>query len=363
MKPAKLSVLFCTFSYGGNGGIASGHPDVFRWISKTALEIPQDPRVGRYDWLELHDTPITMTRNRSVLEARKVGADVIVMIDSDMAPDYLVGKEPGAKPFFWSSFDFLYERLLRGKHSVVVAPYCGPSPDQMVYVFRWRNKMSGKNFINHDLQLDAFTREEAAVLGGIQEVGSGPTGLSMYSTGIFEFSEPQTPTDRYETLEEFRQGRIDAQECLRRLGQQYWFDYTFDKYGAHKTGTEDVVALRDLAICTWKKAGYNPLFCNWDAWAGHWKPERVGKPEILTIDNVGQKFVDAVHQPSQDTKLVEVDFSNEEISPNWEPPQQMRTAEQANQNFGNHVDRGQVREVLSVINTNGEPQKLHPLQT
>jgi len=40
--------------------------------------------------------------------------------------------------------------------------------------------------------------------------------------------------------------------------------------------------------------GYNPLRCNWDAWAGHWKVKCVDKPIVLTVDKVQQKYRDAV---------------------------------------------------------------------
>jgi hypothetical protein len=102
----KFNVGFVTFSYGGNGGISSEVPDIREWMVPLIVDISKDPRIDQIRIWNLADTPITMTRNRAVLQAREFGVDVLVMIDSDMKPDKYNG-QPDAKPFFQSSFDFL----------------------------------------------------------------------------------------------------------------------------------------------------------------------------------------------------------------------------------------------------------------
>jgi len=42
-----------------------------------------------------------------------------------------------------------------------------------------------------------------------------------------------------------------------------------------------------------QKLGYNPLFCNWDAWAGHWKPKCVGKPQFIEAKHISKKLKDS----------------------------------------------------------------------
>jgi hypothetical protein len=32
------------------------------------------------------------------------------------------------------------------------------------------------------------------------------------------------------------------------------------------------------------------VFCNWDAWAGHWKPKCVGKPQIVQAQDISAKL-------------------------------------------------------------------------
>ncbi len=262
----QFNVGFVTFSYGGNGGISSEVPNVREWMVPLVAEISRDPRIENVRIWNLADTPITMTRNRAVVQAREAKVDVLVMIDSDMHPDVALG-QPGAKPFFQSSFDFLVDHYHKGPVAIG-APYCGPPPVECVYIFRWQNRES--NNVTPDFQLEMFDRHTAASLIGIQECAALPTGLIMYDMRCFDLTEPKDETSKP------------------------WFYYEWkDKYAAEKASTEDVTQTRDLSLVGVTKLGYNPVFCNWDAWAGHWKPKCVGKPAILSASSVGHKLKDA----------------------------------------------------------------------
>lgn len=274
----KFSVGFCTFSYGGNGGISSEVPDIREWAVPLVGEIAKDPRVEQIRMWNLADTPITMTRNRCVLMAREFKVDVLVMIDSDMKPDLYAG-QPGAKPFFQSSFDFLVNHYPKGP-CVIGAPYCGPPPMESVYVFRWQSMQS--EHPNPDFQLEMYDRHTAAKLGGIQECAALPTGLIMYDMRAFDLTEP------------------------KKEGDKPWFFYEWtDLYQSQKASTEDVTNTREISLAGTQKLGYNPVFCNWDAWAGHWKPKCVGKPQYISAGNISgtlKKCWEANYEP--DTKLV-----------------------------------------------------------
>jgi hypothetical protein len=260
MQQRKLNVGLVTFSYGGNGGISSEVPDIREWMTPLVAEASRDPRIENIRIWNLADTPITMTRNRAVLQAREYGVDVLVMIDSDMKPDC----EPCGKPFFTSSFDFLYDHYEKGP-CVIGAPYCGPPPMECVYVFEWRNMQTGN--ANPDFQLKMYERSQAVKMSGIQECAALPTGLIMYDMRAFELTEPNTEADKP------------------------WFYYEYpDKYQAEKASTEDVTQTRDLSLVGTQKLGYNPLFCNWDAWAGHWKPKCVGKPQFIEAKHISEKL-------------------------------------------------------------------------
>jgi hypothetical protein len=39
-----------------------------------------------------------------------------------------------------------------------------------------------------------------------------------------------------------------------------------------------------------QRLGYNPVFCNWDAWAGHWKPKCVSKPQVISASGISEKL-------------------------------------------------------------------------
>lgn len=256
----KFNIGFCTFSYGGNGGISSEVPDIREWMVPLVAQASKDPRIENIRIWNLADTPITMTRNRAVLQAREYGVDVLVMVDSDMKPDMI----PGATPFFQSSFDFLVNHYPKGP-CVIGAPYCGPPPVECVYVFRWQNMQSHNP--NPDFQLEMYDRHTAVKMSGIQECAALPTGLIMYDMRAFALTEPKTD------------------------GDKPWFYYEWkDRYAAEKASTEDVTQTRDLSLVGTQKLGYNPVFCNWDSWAGHWKPKCVGKPVFLEAAHISDKL-------------------------------------------------------------------------
>lgn len=263
----KFNVCFAHFAYGGNGGISSETPDIREWQVPLVCDLARDQRFGEIRIFNISDTPITMSRNQAVLRARQMGADILVMVDSDMKPDMYVGQD-GARPFFQSSFDFLASHYAKGP-VVIGAPYCGPPPAECVYVFRWQNMQS--EHASPDYQLEMYDRHTGASLTGIQECAALPTGLIMFDMRCFDIIEP---TDE-------------------RSNSFAYYEWT-DKYQAQKASTEDVTMTRDLSLVGMQRLGYNPVFCNWDAWAGHWKPKCVGKPVIIGASQVSTKLRNAV---------------------------------------------------------------------
>jgi predicted O-methyltransferase YrrM len=269
MQPRKLSVLVANYAYGGNGGISMLHPTIAEWLVATVLKMKQDPRIGEIFHRTYSDTPITMSRCRTVLDARECGADLILMIDSDQIPDHALHEgDPYAKPFWESSFDFIYQNYDKGPH-VVGAPYCGPSPVNNVYVFRWASQRNAA--LEQDIQIEPYSRGEAAIKVGMEEVAALPTGLILFDVRVFELTEPKSKED------------------------PPWFYYEWKtKYADEKCSTEDVTATRDIALAGMSLLGYSPIYVNWDAWAGHIKPEIVGKPNPITTEQVNSKYRDAV---------------------------------------------------------------------
>ncbi len=288
MTPRKLKIAIATFPYGGNGAISSEFPHVGNWRARTMMKIMKDERCeDDIAHIELCDTPITMTRNRAVLQARKVNADVLLMIDSDMWPDHgLYTGDAYAKPFWNSSFDYLYNHWERGP-VVIGAPYCGSSPVNNIFVFRWGSDRNPEN-CQQDMAIKAYGREEAAIKVGIESVAALPTGLIMFDMRMFKLTEPPD---------------IEAGKYARG-----WFYYDWkDKYASEKVSTEDVTTTRDMSLMGMLKLGYNPILCNWDAWAGHVKQEVVPKPYPITLEQIESRYRAAAKNEISDTeRMVDV---------------------------------------------------------
>ena len=278
--PRQYNVAFSFFPYGGNGAAPSEHPAIRRWWGKTCQALTKNPLVRAFDSFDYADTPITMTRNRAVYGARKAGADILFMIDSDMVPDLYLNKEyavsmGGAhvgdvRPFVDTAIEYIDSHYEKGP-TVIVAPYCGPPPEEAPYLFTWESYPSGRD--NPNIRLRMFTRKEACEATGIGEVAALPTGLIAFDLRVFDHCEPK-PGDK-----------------------NGWFYYEYsDQYQMEKSGTEDVMCTRDLSLAVQRDLGYNPLRCAWDCWAGHVKPTVVGKPIPVYLDKIEERFRRAVQE-------------------------------------------------------------------
>lgn len=258
----RFDVMIAGFPYGG-----SEHPDVGAWIGGLRVKLVKDAeRIGRIEYHHFDDTPITMTRNAAIKTALDRKMDILVMVDSDMSPDFYLDR-PLAKPFWDSSFEFLINH--QGP-CVIAAPYCGPPPEENCYIFHWVKKES--EHPNVDLKMSMIPREMAAKCSGMQEVAALPTGLIM----------------------------IDMRAIAHLSPPWFEYDYADSPYNTQKATTEDVYFTRDCSFAGVK------VYSNWDAWAGHWKRKRVGPPTILTPDMVREDCRKAVannHLKSNQTLL------------------------------------------------------------
>lgn len=269
MQPAVVDILVCLFCYSGNGGVASTIPQLVFWWGSVFHKMKSDPRIGRVGTVELCDTPITMTRNQALLMARAGKFDFVLMLDSDNEPDAYIGKDPQATPFWDTAFDLAYDRLMKGKQTIVAAPYGGPPPEpgqidggEVPYLFQWENNES-------DVERPAFkirilTRNEAALMRGVHRVAALPTGVCLISTDTVKDMPPP------------------------------WFYYEFDEYAAKKNSTEDVVFTRNASLFHQAKHGENVCFATCDSWAYHHKTKKVGRPVLMPVEVVAEHFRKAV---------------------------------------------------------------------
>jgi predicted O-methyltransferase YrrM len=217
------------------------------------------------------------------------------MVDSDMKPDSRLGKDRDAVAFWPTALDFIYKSFEKGPH-VVGVPYCGPPPEECVYVFQWANS-EGEHANPNDMRLAMYSREQAAQFAGLHPVAALPTGLIAYDMRVFELTDP-----------------VHAFNALVAKGMQPrqaqllaspWFDYEWaDIWRSRKASTEDVVNTRDMAMACQAKLGYNPLYCAWSSWAGHWKSKCVDKPQPLTLEQVGEKYKQALRDNIESARRV-----------------------------------------------------------
>lgn len=320
MQAAKLDIYIAFLAYGGNGGIGMQLPEITLWYAKTLVEMQQDKRIGKILTKKFGDIPLTMERNRAVRCAKDVGADVIVMIDSDNVPDLYVGWKDWAKPFWKTSFDFLYERKLRGLPTVVCAPYCGPPPHptgggyENVYVFH--GEANESDVAEQHIRFCAYSREHAAQMRGIQSIAAGPTGVVMYSLDALDLMNVHRLTHE-QILQKYKAGDLTLERAKQLLAMQSWFFYEYtDAECTAKASTEDVTNTREIQMAGLVKHKQPVVFCNWDSWAGHYKPKCVGMPEPIYVETINQNYVEAVKQNvSLFDTLEEVDFMRPEDQP------------------------------------------------
>lgn len=285
----QYKIMFARFPGGG----VERH-ETTDWYTETVIKMKKDPRIAAIHPFKCGDTPITMNRNRCVYEALQLHVDYLLMIDSDMEPDPKGEggrlRYAGAKPFWETAWEFAMGH--RDVPMAICAPYCGPSPHNNMYVFRFGAK--NNKFRPSDRKLwsiDQFTREEVAVRGGIEEIPAAPTGLVLYDMRCFStmMPDPKVSPDLYKGW--------------------YYYEWT-DQFAMEKASTEDVTQTRDMTFAFYSTGGKKggKMYCAWDCFAHHIKTEHVPKPELIRPDQIGAMYLAALKNPvASDEQLVMVD--------------------------------------------------------
>ena len=99
-----------------------------------------------------------------------------ILLDNDNEPD----AEPDGKPFWDTSFDFMFRRE---RPCIVAAPYCGRPPYENVFMFQIHNH---NNDPHGGWSLEQYTREQATTMAGIQDVAAIPTGVCLIDMRILD---------------------------------------------------------------------------------------------------------------------------------------------------------------------------------
>ena len=227
------------------------------WVASACLWAANEPRIdGTLKLWELNDTPITMNRNRAVKTAIDSGIDILVMIDSDMAFD--IDK---SHPFLPHAFDFIVSRWHKAP-TIISAPYCTGGPAHLPIMGTWRTEKDG-----FAVKAELYTREEAAALTGIQPCSLQATGLMAIDMRVFTGFEVNGEVVKLPPP---------------------WFDYEWtDEYRTHKASTEDMVFSRNVTLL-FARHGMEIGYVDWSSWSYHIKPEFVGKPNLLSLEDIAR---------------------------------------------------------------------------
>jgi len=241
--PEKVNVLVNVFTYAKSVGA-----DVFNYCCGAVGSMSAHKRIENASISYTQGYPTDRVRNAACAQAKRDGFHFLLMLDDDMAPDLLWQRDPEAQEFLPTALDFM---LAHDGPCCVGAPYCSSPPHQDVVVMKNREYAPDQPSCT-GVKIDKFTRDEAAVLRGIQRVAALPTGCLLIDIRVLDILPPP------------------------------WFSYEYDDppYNTKLASTEDIVFTRNL---DWLGV---PQYCHWSAWAGHNKTFLTGKPAAAPVIDV-----------------------------------------------------------------------------
>lgn len=265
--PEKISLLVNVFTYSKQIGA-----DVFVYTHGAHALQRTNPRVSEVAVSYTNGYPTDMVRNAVVKEAKANGHHFVLMLDDDMHPDLglssTLHRDETAVPFLPTAMDFA---LKHDGPCLIGAPYCSAPPSQEVLVMKERvrfpNMPDGCGGF-----LDKYTRDEAALMKGIQRVAALPTGVMLVDLRVLDILPPP------------------------------WFSYEFKDppFNTRLASTEDVVFSRNA---DWLGV---PSYCAWDSWAGHVKVWTTSRPVVCPVTGVGRSVYEAYKKgwrPAEDSCL------------------------------------------------------------
>lgn len=271
----------------------------------TAWRFENQAKIGELSIYPIQGVvPTPCARNQAVKKAREARADILVMVDDDMAPDVR---------FFGAAVDFLIKHSVEGNGPAVIgAPYCCAPPEESVLAFENGSIETGCG--TPVWKVHRIPREDAARRVGVEQVINIGTGFIAYDMACFDKITP--PYFAYQYTDEFHTNIIETEDC----------------YLHRRLSTNRV-----------------PLYVDWTHWAGHWKQKRVDKPVIVKKGDIDEFYFKQVAGIASAEHAQNGTVKDLFVVPN------APVAQQPNGN-GQHVkeDKG------SVIAVNGEPTNRIP---
>lgn len=248
--PEKIKLLVNVFTYSKQIGA-----EAFSWCCGVGPTLQNHKRVSDVRVSYTHGYPTDKIRNAVVKEAREHGHDFVLMIDDDQAPDIGLrdyGERTDLVPFLTTSVDFA---IAHDGPCFVGAPYCGAPPLQQVMVMKNREYIPCLRD-GMGLKIDKYTRDEAAMMRGIQRAAALPTGCLLVDLRVLDVLPPP------------------------------WFSYEYDDppFNTSLASTEDIVFTRNADWLGIKQ------YCHWSAWAGHDKSFMTGIPTEAPVHDIPQSI-------------------------------------------------------------------------
>lgn len=242
--PEKVKIAAAVFSYDGNGTML-----ISRWFHESyATVLANHPRVDFVKFEAFVGYPAPRVRNKALQVASAEGFDFLLMLDNDMHPDVECTTDPKAVPFFPSVLDFM---LRHDGPCVVGAPYCASPPKEDCIVMKWESIPANNAILPAEMK--RYSRREAALATGFEEVPALPTGVMLIDLRVLRTIVPP------------------------------FFDYEFTTESeVELAATEDVVFTRNLSFIG------IPQYVAWDSWAGHLKTVCVRKPRLIEPQQISR---------------------------------------------------------------------------
>jgi hypothetical protein len=208
----------------------------------------KDPRVGIFQFDSEPHLQIDVARNAAVEKAKTAGADLLIMIDNDMQPDHVAPHIASKRQFFPDLLDLLETKWTRDSLNpmIVGVPYRTGAPFYLPlgYYLQPGNDEYGDPV--HDLA--EIPEDSAMIMRGIQLAPAVAAGLLAITMDVFSFLH----------LPYFELKTNESRTKLRNT--------------------------EDLTFCGDAFASGIKCYCNWDAWAVHWKRSPIGKFFIASTE-------------------------------------------------------------------------------
>ena len=215
--------------------------EITDFVIRAETWTKESPLVEDLFHTSIGKTPTPVARNFAVSEAKRINADILVMVDDDMGPN---------PDWFPMAMTFLFSQP---EPSVIVSPYCCAPPKEEVQIFEWQTDEANSRIRSY--RTGHVNLDDAANRKGVQRIQNAGTGLVAYDMRVFDKIKPP------------------------------YYDYGYDEHHTKVTETEDCFLHRRLNFAD------VPIWVSWDHWSYHFKVKAVGKPVSIALKEISELYL------------------------------------------------------------------------